>query len=51
MNYKYFDGIIQKPEELEDIDKSLINDINELKNIVSKQVDSLNVGEAISDLK
>jgi methionyl-tRNA synthetase len=50
MNYKYFDGIIQKPEELEDIDKSLINDINELKNIVSKQVDSLKVGEAISDI-
>lgn len=50
MNKKYFDGIIPKQGNLEDVDKTLINSVLELKNKVSVKMNELKVGDALQEI-
>ncbi len=47
MVHKYFDGVIQKPEQKEEIDKDLINSALSLKDNVEAKMNELKVGESI----
>lgn len=50
MNKKYFDGIIPKQGNLEDVDKTLINSVLELKNKISVKMNELKVGDALQEI-
>ena len=50
MLHKYFDGIIQDNTQIEEIDNSLIVDLNNLKTVVDKQMNNLRVSDAISEI-
>jgi len=50
MNYKYFDGIIQKNNTLEDLDNDLIEASLNLKSKVSSKMDELRIGEALQEI-
>ncbi len=50
MNYKYFDGIIQKNDSYEDIDSELIEAVLDLNEKVSSKMNELKVGEALQEI-
>ena len=50
MGNKYFDGIIHKKEISEDIDKILVQDINNLKNVIDSKIEDLHVNEALEEI-
>lgn len=50
MNYKYFDGIIQKNTVSEDVDSELIENVVGLGNKVTAKMDELKVGEALQEI-
>ena len=47
MVHKYFDGVVQKPEQKEEIDNDLINSALSLKDNVEAKMNELKVGESI----
>ena len=47
---KYFDGIIPKPTDLEEIDKVLIQSFNELPNKVAEKMNDYHISDAISTI-
>ena len=50
MAHKYFDGTITNKNVTEDIDKSLIDAVNNLDSKVTEKMDDLHVGEAIEEI-
>ena len=50
MNKKYFDGVVQSSEYVEDIDKDLINSVLALEERVTAKMDELKVGEALQEI-
>ena len=50
MAHKYFDGTITNKNVTEDIDKSLIDAVNNLDIKVTEKMDDLHVGEAIEEI-
>ncbi len=50
MAYKYFDGKITNKEVNEDVDNSLISEVNNLDSKVCAKMDDLHVGEALEDI-
>ena len=50
MAHKYFDGTITNKGVTEDLDKSLIDAVNNLDNKVTEKMDDLHVGEAIEEI-
>ena len=47
---KYFDGIIPKPGDLEEIDKILIQSFNDLPNKVAEKMNDYHISDAISTI-
>lgn len=47
MAHKYFDGVVRKPTEFEEIDKELITAVRNLPHQVEEAMDSLKVAEAL----
>ena len=50
MAHKYFDGTITNKGVREELDKSLIDAVNNLDNKVTEKMDDLHVGEAIEEI-
>ena len=50
MAHKYFDGTITNKGVTEELDKSLIDAVNNLDNKVTEKMDDLHVGEAIEEI-
>ena len=50
MAHKYFDGTITNKEVTGELDKSLIDAVNNLDNKVTEKMDDLHVGEAIEEI-
>ena len=50
MNKKYFDGVIQKHDVEEDVDKELIDNVLGLKDKVDSKMEELRVGEALQEI-
>ena len=50
MAHKYFDGAITNKGVREELDKSLIDAVNNLDNKVTEKMDDLHVGEAIEEI-
>ena len=50
MYKKYFDGTVNNPNVIEDVDNDLIESCNSLYNIVPGKVDDLRVGEALQEI-
>ncbi|MGM9834637.1 MAG: methionine--tRNA ligase [Bacilli bacterium] len=50
MNHKYFNGVIQKPCEKENIDDDLISNIVSLHSRIVKKIDELRVGDALEEI-
>ena len=50
MAHKYFDGTITNKEVSEEVDKNLIDAVNNLDSKVTEKMDDLHVGEAIEEI-
>lgn len=50
MAHKYFDGTITKRKVSEELDKNLIDAVNNLDNKVTEKMDDLHIGEAIEEI-
>ena len=50
MGHKYFDGKVENKKIVEDMDKSLIQSINNLDSRVQEKMDQLEVSEAINEI-
>ena len=50
MNFKYFDGVIEKPNIEDQLDKELKNSVLSLKSKVENRMNELKVGEAIEEI-
>lgn len=50
MGHKYFNGIVKNKKDLEDIDKTLISSVLNLKDIVEIKMNELKVNEAIDEI-
>ncbi len=47
---KYFGGVIPSQKEILDVDLNLINNVKNLKNIVTKNMDELKISNALSEI-
>lgn len=50
MGHKYFDGVVENKNKLEEVDQPLIQAINSLDNNVLEKMDQLEVSEAIDEI-
>ena len=50
MAHKYFSGLVENKEVLEDYDKSLIDSVNNLDKVLNEKMDGLKINEALDEL-
>lgn len=50
MANKYFDGKVESKNIFDEIDKSLLNEINSLEELVEKRMDKLEIGAALDEI-
>ena len=50
MAHKYFSGLVENKEVLEDYDNSLIYSVNNLDNVLNEKMDGLKINEALDEL-